>query len=489
MSRLSFVIPVYRPNLDLLEKCVKSLVDQSLKDWDAVFVVDGEDSNAVGVIRSAMKKSPNSFKVLNVEHGGAPKARNTGVMHTTGDFVIFWDCDCLIEPDAAKNWVKIFKDEPEIGFIYSGYRFLDEKGCIDSEPFDPWLLRVRNYISTCFPLRREFLVKWNEDLKSLQDWDFWLSVVEKGAKGKFLRGYAFATAYPTEKSISGQGCTPEAWLERVDAVKKAHDLPERDVCVTSLSKKTEAIWLAKVLNADYQDAPHLKPHKYKTIVHMGLSFLPGYIEHHAEALSQPVRHVIFYTCDDLTDITTRLNLRAVWKYSELVNGKAFRQYVEDKAAADQLRHAGFNVEVMPLPMAVDADIATTDKVIGKPIFALEINENYGHVFNFLQASMPDVELVSLSGARNMKEYHGLCHFHPDKSMSATMKKFVISNRPVVSNVQAPFMGYVDDTKDLCKFIPELVEKIRAAAHNKPSASASDYYKKLASPEKLLNVIA
>lgn len=486
MSALSFVIPVYRPDLRLLERCINSLKEQSLKDWDAVFVVDGEDSQAVGVIRSAMKKCPNHYKVLSVEHGGAPKARNTGAMHTTGDNIIFWDSDCLIEPDAAKGWVKIFKDEPEVGFIYSGYRFLEEKGAIDSEPFDPWLLKVRNYISTCFPLRREFLVKWNEDLESLQDWDFWLSVVEKGAKGKFLRGYAFATAYPTDKSISGKGCTPKVWLDRVDAVKKLHGLPERDVCVTSLSKKTEAIWLAKLINADYQDAPHQKPHKYKTIIHMGLSFLPGYIEHHSVALSQPQKHVVFYTCDDITEIQTSLNLRAVWTYSALANANCFKQYVEDKSAMDQMTRAGFDVEIMPLPLSVE-DIEA-EKPEGRPVFALEIADNYGHVFNFLQASLPDIELTQFRGAKKVTDYTGLVHFHPDKTLSSTMKKFALCGRSVVSNVQAPFMGYVDDARDLHLLIPDMVEKIRAAAWTEPKKSAKDYYKKFVSPEKLLNVI-
>lgn len=485
MSALTFVVPVYRPDLALLTKCVNSLVDQSLKDWDAVFVVDGEDSAAVGAIRSAMKKSKNHFKIVTVEHGGAPKARNAGALHATGDNIIFWDCDCLIEPDAAKNWVNIFNEDPEVGFIYSGYRFLGEQGAIDSEPFDPWLLRVRNYISTCFPLRRKFLVKWNESLESLQDWDFWLSVVEKGAKGKFLRGYAFATAYPSEKSISGKGCTPEVWLERVDAVKKLHGLPERDVCVTSLVKKTEGIWLAKLLNADYQDFPHHKPHKYKTMIHMGMSFLPGLIEHHAEALAQRVRHVVFYTCDDVTDITTRLNLRAVWKYSNLLNGGAFKQYVEDKMAQDTLQRAGFNVEVMPLPMSVGGVVPLPEK----PRFAVDVHETYSGVFNFLQASLPDVELVNLTGAHKIDDFSGLCHFHPDKTISHGMKRAVVSGRHVVSNVQAPFMGFTDDTKDLSQFIPSAVEKIREAAYSKPKENARSYYENLVSPEKLLNVLA
>src|ERR1035437_2756830 len=175
VSKLSFIVPVYKPKLDILSKCVKSIIEQSLKDWEIIFVLDGPEVYAKSAIASLMKKVPNHFKVVEIEHGGACNARNEGFKHAKGEIVIFWDCDCVIEPHAAKAWIDIFDNKKEVDFIYSGYKFLGEQGCINAEPFDPWLLRVNNYISTCFPLRREKVVKWNESLKSLQDWDFWLT--------------------------------------------------------------------------------------------------------------------------------------------------------------------------------------------------------------------------------------------------------------------------------------------------------------------------
>ena len=181
MPKLSFIMPVHVPDPVLFEKVLKSLTTQSLKEWELIAVIDGDFPEAVKAIDRAMKKVPNHYKIVELDHGGVQKARNEGFRHSTGEYVVFWDSDCVIEVHAAQAWVDILDQNSEYGFVYSGYKFLDEKGALNSEPFDPFLLRVRNYISTCFPLRRELVPEWDESLESLQDLSFLLSVVYKGS--------------------------------------------------------------------------------------------------------------------------------------------------------------------------------------------------------------------------------------------------------------------------------------------------------------------
>ena len=471
MPKLSFVVPVYNPDLSLFEKCIKSLVDQSLKSWEVIFVLDGPNAEAKSVINRLMKKSPNHYRIMEQEHAGAQRARNLGSEAATGDFICAWDCDCVIEPDTAQTWVEQFEARPEIGFIYSGYKFLDEKGAIPSQEFDPWTLRVRNYVSTCFPVRREFWPGWNESLKSLQDWDFWLSAVEKGAKGLFLEGYAFSTAYPSEKSISGQGCTPQVWLERVDAVKKLHNLPEREVCVSSLGSRHEGIWLAKLIDADYQDIPNAKPHRYKTIIQVGFSFLPGRVEHHCAIFNEKdVKKVVFWDCESITELWTRLNATAIKKYRILLNNICHKQFVEDETAREMMTELGFKVEVFPLPL----EAGEVHPLPKRPKFAVDFHPNYNILYTVLEKSLPDIDLEPIKRTARLSEISGLIHLHPDRTTSPGMKRAHIAGRAVVSNVRGDYNGTVDDTQDLAKLIPDLVEKIRRAAKG-PVAGARDFY--------------
>lgn len=482
MSKLTFIIPIWKKE-HILEKNIKALLAQSLIDWDAVFVLDGESQQARDIIRRTMKKG--QYKIIEIGHGGACKARNAGFQYAQGDYVIFWDADCIIEPHIAKAWVDIFEQQPEIGFIYAGYSFFNEKGCINSEPFDPWLLKIRNYISTNFPLRRNLVPKWNESLKSLQDWDFWLQVVEKGAIGKYMPGYSWSTEYPDKDSISGNGCGPLVWLERVEAVQKLHNIPQHDICVSSLSYKADGIALAKLIDADYQDFPNAKPNKYKKIIQVGFSLKPDRVEAHANAFSNPeTKNYLFWMPDNIHEVWNEISFSAIDKYSILLNGCS-KQFVEDKTAERLMSKVGFLVNIMPMPMKHDTKIYPLPKI---PKFAVDCGSDYGKIFGLIDKSLPDIELEVLSGGHKIEDYTGLIHFYNDKTMSNGIKRMLLTGRHVISNVQDPHTGFIDDNKHPEQFIEDFVNKIRKIANKPENEKAIEYYQRELAPTRLLEAI-
>lgn len=479
---LAFILPVYRPDLVILERCVKSLVEQSLKDFEAVFVLDGPCPEAEPVIRKLK-----GAKIVEIEHGGACRARNEGFKHTTADLVVFWDSDSAIECDAARAWVDQFNTRPDIGFIYSGYRFFDEKGGYASEEFDPWMLRVNNYISTCFPMRRELFPGWNESLLSLQDWDLWLSVVEKGAKGLFLPGYAFSTAYPTPKSISGEGCTPQKWLERADAVKKLHNIPLRTMVVSAIGNKHEGVRLAKLLDADYMELPMGKPNHYKTVIQVGFSFRPSVIESHASVFGpvDKVRNVLFWTKDNITEAYNLLSRKALDEWTKRLN-EAATQYVEDIEGQRIMERCGFKVQVMPMPLVnTEQDYAFP----ATPSFLMDIDPQYSLTFNAIEKALPDINLEMVGGFKKIEDYSGLIHFHLEPTLTQNVKRMLLSGRHVVSNIKQPFTGFMNDRQDNDSFIPEMVERLRdLAGKSESNTKAKEYYARILGPQKFLESV-
>lgn len=480
MPKLSFIIPVYHTEKHL-GKCIRHLREQSLGDWEAIFVLDGESAEARSIIKSGMSGASQEYQVHAIPHGGACKARNEGFKHSKGDICVFWDSDCYIEPHAARAWMEMFEKYPEHGFFYSGYTFVNEQGSLDSVPFDPFLLRIRNYISTCFPFRRALFPGWDESLESLQDWDFWLSIVEKGATGKFMLGYAFSTEYPTVNSISGKGCTNQEWLNRVDAVKRKHNLPENDTCVSALGSRNDGIHLAKLIGADYQDFPTSKPHKYKNIVQVGFSTLPQMVERHASVFNDPeTKKFLFWTPENINEVYNGTSLSAIDKYSILLNNST-KMFVEDMQAEKLMKRAGFNISVLPMPMRGPDEIKEMPEA--KKVL-VDICADYGHVFTSLEKSLPDIELEIVDGAHKIEDFRGCLHFYLDRTMSNTIKRMILCGRHVISNVQAPFAGYVDDMKQPDIFIPQMVEKIRDMVKKPVNTSALEYYKRLLDPGKL-----
>lgn len=485
--RTSFIVPVYKPDIPLFRKVIKALRTQSLKAFEVIFVLDGPDEHARAVIEEESKGIGQGVRTIEIPHGGACAARNAGARIAVGDILVFWDCDCLIEPDAALAWSNIFEDKPEVGFIYSGYKFLGEKGGISSEPFDPWTLRVRNYISTCFPVRRKFLAEWDESLESLQDWDFWLSVVEKGAIGKFLQGYAFSTAYPTPTSISGKGCTSDVWLARMDKVRAKHNIPIRKVCVSSLDHVTEGIRLAKLIDADFQRIPNDKPNHYETVIQVGLNLAShDTVRAISSIIGDPAfkKKMLFWAAEDITTVYNGISFTAIKQYRDLLN-KISRQFVEDKHAKDLMEDAGFKVEIMPMPIRNEDSIMPLPE---KPRWLVDVSSAHGVAMNAVELSLPDMILDVNPRTLEIKDFTGVVHFQPDKTITPTMKRCVLTGRHVISNVEQPFMGFVTDDTETDKFIPALVNKIRGLAVKGQSDGARKYWEKQWGPERLMEAV-
>ncbi len=483
--RLSFIIPVFKTEQHLV-KCLRSLAQQSLKEWEAIIVLDGPSSEAREIVKREMKGK--AHKVIEIEHGGACKARNAGFAESTGDVVCFFDSDCVIEKEAARAWLEVFDSEKDTAFVYAGYKWFDETvPSYGSEEFDPWLLRVNNYISTCFPVRREFVQKWNEDLKSLQDWDFWLRVVEAGGKGRYLQGYSWSTAVPSSDSISGIGCSDENWLERLDAVKKLHGIPIKETCVSALSDRQDGIRLAKLLDADYRDFPLEKPNHYKTIVQVGFSFQRNMVQHHSNVFGdkKKYRNILFWTSNDVTEAYNIVGRKALVVYSDLLNEIA-EQYVEDNESKKLMEVCGFKTEILPLPIVNTK--TEIDPLPEAPRFLVDITGEYSLVMNAVEKSMPDVKLDGARGAQKISDYTGLIYYHTEPVMSNSIKRMLLAGRHVISNVQQPFAGYLDDKVKSDDFIPKIVNRIRGMANKGQNSPAKSFYDKLLGPSRLVEVL-
>lgn len=479
--KVSFIIPVYRPEVDIFRKCLKSLIDQSFKDWEGVVVLDGPDKGAEAVLDGV---KDTRLKVVTIEQGGACRARNEGFKHSAGEIVWFWDCDCIIEPDTCKAYVEEFDRNKDIDFVYSGYKFLDEQGGIPSEPFDPWLLKCGNYISTCFPLRRSVFPCWDEAIKSLQDWDMWLTITEKGGKGSFFPGYAFSTAMPTAHSISGQGCTNDVWLDRVKAVQIKHNIQPRKVCVSSLENKPEGIRLAKLIDADYKDVPNYKPNNYDTIIQVGFSLNPGRVKAHSSIFNQPLRKkIIFWTADNISEVNNGISHKALTEYAKVLNPHTL-QFVEDLYAKKVMESAGFTVSVLPLPMVNTNSIPDLPET---PRILVDFSEEYRQLVSCLQHSLPDIPFDFTNDCKPIKEYSGMLSLSGEKTMSFSIKRMLLSGRNVISNVQSPFCGYVSDNTDIGKYVADLVDTIRKRV-KRPSGATVDFWGKQLKADKLMEVL-
>lgn len=89
--KVSVIIPVYNVK-PYLERCIHSVLQQTYKDLEIIMVDDGSTDGSGELAESLMGLSP-CIQVVHQENQGLSGARNTGIRHAKGEYVVFLDSD------------------------------------------------------------------------------------------------------------------------------------------------------------------------------------------------------------------------------------------------------------------------------------------------------------------------------------------------------------------------------------------------------------
>lgn len=102
---ITVIVPVYNV-AKYLEKCVKSIQDQTYKSLEIILVDDGSTDSS-GAICDKYATEDSRIRVIHKPNGGLSSARNAGLDAATGDYVGFIDSDDYIAPDFYESLLKI----------------------------------------------------------------------------------------------------------------------------------------------------------------------------------------------------------------------------------------------------------------------------------------------------------------------------------------------------------------------------------------------
>ncbi len=150
MKKLSVVVPVYNVE-KYIDKCLNSLVNQGIDDYEIIVVNDGTKDNSQKIIDKYVNEYPNLVKSYIKDNGGLSDARNYGIARASGEYITFLDSDDYIEPDTYKNMLDIaYKDNLDL--VVSDLEYYWDSNPNDSNP--PLIKEGINRVS-------------NDDLKNL----------------------------------------------------------------------------------------------------------------------------------------------------------------------------------------------------------------------------------------------------------------------------------------------------------------------------------
>lgn len=89
MTKVSLIVPIYNSQ-NYLEKCIKSLISQTLKDIQIILINDGSTDGSEKIIKSF---DDERIVYISKNNEGIGKTRNLGIDKATGEFLAFVDSD------------------------------------------------------------------------------------------------------------------------------------------------------------------------------------------------------------------------------------------------------------------------------------------------------------------------------------------------------------------------------------------------------------
>ncbi|HNW55980.1 MAG TPA: glycosyltransferase family A protein [bacterium] len=191
---ISVIIPVYN-QADKIGICLESLLQQNYRDLEIIIVDDGSTDGVDKVLASyepRLQAAKLPYKIIVQANQGSNPARNRGLEAATGDYLLFSDADVNWRPDALEKLLKALETNPQASYCYSSFRFGWKK--FHLWPFDAEKLRRQPYVHTSALVRKADFPGFDNQIKRLQDWDVWLTMLENGKIGLFYDDFLFTVA-------------------------------------------------------------------------------------------------------------------------------------------------------------------------------------------------------------------------------------------------------------------------------------------------------
>lgn len=463
---LSFVIPVYKKPPEIFEQCLSSLFDCSLKEIEVIAVFDGPNEELGRVAKRYPK-----VRTAVVEHGGAPKARNAGLKLATGKYVCMWDADCFVRPDGPKRWIQEF-EATNADFVYFGYDFAQEGiPPMTGETFNHYALTCGNYISSMTPILRSKAHEWDETLEAGQDWDYWLTAVERGLKGVWIEGSGFVTS-TYESGLSSTKWSNENRDKTIYTVRRKHGIPDRTIGVFSAGYYERAIKLAEIIGADVIKPTGPTPTVYKTLLNLGYNFLSRW-----EGVADDVTKIQYWIPGEI-EALKHAQYATVMETIRIA--KKTVNYCNTSYEQNKLSEMGIQADVLPLPLA-DKDIQKVKKTLPAKFTVLVATDKaYSDLLKDLAVDLPHIDFKY--NAAKVEDFSCFLSFYQFAPLDNAMLVAHVNGRNVISNVQAHYCGFIDPDQSWEKFKKELYDKINSLRTAPFNQEAQTHYLELSNPE-------
>lgn len=215
--KLSVIVPIYMME-KYIAKTIKSLINQTYKEFELILVNDGSTDNSVQIATETLKSTDITYKVIDQENSGLGIARNTGLAQAKGDWVLFLDSDDIITSNTLKALLEVGeKNNSQV--VFSGYKNIlkyeqvkDNPSAVKTKSYSvnkiqkDFLKRKLIILAPGTLYKREFLIENNlffGNLRWSEDQHFIWRVLSKAERIDYLEGVYYYYLHHENSIMTG----------------------------------------------------------------------------------------------------------------------------------------------------------------------------------------------------------------------------------------------------------------------------------------------
>ncbi|TYB80169.1 glycosyltransferase family 2 protein [Bizionia saleffrena] len=206
IAQITFIVPCYN-QATFLDEALETVINQTYKDWKCIIVNDGSTDHTEEIAQNWVNKD-NRFSYLYKTNGGLSSARNAGINLSNTTYIFPFDSDDKLVITYLEKAMPILLNDECIEVLSCRVRLFgvrNEEFVLPEYSFKQLLLRNCFIACSIFKLKTFKKVGgYDENLKSFEDWDFWISVLKEKGKHYKINELLYFYRKHQENSLSNR---------------------------------------------------------------------------------------------------------------------------------------------------------------------------------------------------------------------------------------------------------------------------------------------
>ena len=219
--RVSVIVPVYNSEKYIAE-ALDSILASDYADIEVVCVDDGSKDASLQILNEyALRDS--RVRVYSQQNAGACAARNYAISLAKGEFILPVDSDNKITSTFISRAMAVMLSDTDVKVVAPRAEYFgDKEGEWKLPPFSLNLLARKNIMDTCALFRKsdwERVGGYCNEIKTREDWAFWISVLKDGGRVVRLPEVEF---YYRVRATSKRATNRHLKFDVIDTLNKLH---------------------------------------------------------------------------------------------------------------------------------------------------------------------------------------------------------------------------------------------------------------------------